>query len=188
MDALPLSRIVFVPASRPPHRPAPVVSADHRLAMLRLALANDPRFVIDETEYQRPGPSYMVDTLATLRTRYSGPFALILGMDAFISLPSWHRWRRILGLANIIIVSRPGFDATLPTWVTPRLRSEPAALMGAARGLAYLFTASARPESATALRQSLEEGTAPAAWLPPGISTYIEKHKLYRRLPGHDEM
>ncbi len=187
MRALPLARIVFVPAARPPHRPAPAVDARHRLAMLRLALADDPRFTIDETEYEREGPSYMVDTLAILRSRHEGPLALILGVDAFAGLPSWHRWRRILGLARIIIVSRPGFDGALPAWVRPRLLGCGDDLPLADPGRVLLFTASARPESATALRQGLADGTAPGAWLPAGVAAYIEAHGLYRRPSRHDE-
>ncbi|MHB8255100.1 MAG: nicotinate-nucleotide adenylyltransferase, partial [Acidiferrobacter sp.] len=155
MQALPFSRIVFVPAARPPHRTPPHADARHRLAMLRLALGTDPRFVVDETEYEREGPSYMVDTLAVLRSRYQGPLALILGMDAFLGLPTWHRWRRILGLAHIIIVQRPGWDVPLPAWILPHLQERGDQLLGADHGLAFLFTASARPESATALRQAL---------------------------------
>ena len=187
MRALPLSRIIFVPAARPPHRPAPTACARDRLAMLRLALASDRRFAIDETEYEREGPSYMVDTLAVLRARHEEPLALILGMDAFVSLPAWHRWRRILGLAHVVIVSRPGLDGTLPEWVRPRLVGSAEALLTADSGRAFLFLASARPESATVLRQGLADGTAPASWLPDGVPDYIEAHELYRRPSRNDE-
>ncbi len=187
MRALPLSRIIFVPAARPPHRPAPTACARDRLAMLRLALASDRRFAIDETEYEREGPSYMVDTLAVLRARHKEPLALILGMDAFVSLPAWHRWRRILGLAHVVIVSRPGLEGALPEWIRPRLVETPEALLETGSGRAFLFTASARPESATALRQALADGTAPVAWLPDGVPDYIEAHGLYRRASRNDE-
>ncbi len=187
MGALPLTQIVFVPAARPPHRPRPRASADDRLAMLEIALARDPRFVIDETEYERAGPSYMVDTLAVIRKRHRGPLALILGSDACAGLPGWHRWRRILGLAHLLIVSRPGFDQRLPGWVAPRAVAHGADLLAADHGLAYLFTASARPESATALRAALEEGSAPQAWLPDGVAAYIEAHGLYRKGLDYDE-
>lgn len=157
--------------------------------MLRLALGADDRFVVDETEYEREGPSYMVDTLASLRRRYEDPLALILGMDAFLGLPTWHRWRRILGLAHIIIVKRPGWDMPLPPWVRPHLQEQGELLLKADHGLAYLFATSARPESATTLRQALEQGQEPpASWLPPAIPIYIETHRLYRRPSEHDEV
>ena len=155
--------------------------------MLEIALASDRRFAIDETEYEREGPSYMVDTLAVLRARHEEPLALILGMDAFVSLPAWHRWRRILGLAHVVIVSRPGLDGTLPEWVRPRLVGNAEALLTADSGRAFLFMASARPESATVLRQGLADGTAPASWLPDGVPDYIEAHELYRRPLRNDE-
>ncbi len=155
--------------------------------MLRLALSNDPRFAIDETEYQREGPSYMADTLAILRSRRAQPLALILGADAVVGLPTWHRWRRILGLAHIIIVSRPGCGDRPPEWVRPHLVDSGGELLGADCGRALLFTASTRPESATALRQALATGAAPEAWLPPEVSAYIETHGLYRRSSCHDQ-
>ncbi len=188
MEALPLARMVFVPAARPPHRPPPSAAADHRLAMLRLAVGHDPRFVVDECEYEREGPSYMVDTLATLRSRYGAPLALVLGMDAFLGLPTWHRWRRILGLAHVIIVKRPGWDVSLPAWVRPHVQERGELLLRADAGLAFILATTERPESATALRQALEEGSAPSSWLPPEIPPYIESHGLYRRSAGHDEV
>jgi len=156
--------------------------------MLRLALGTEPRFAVDETEYEREGPSYMVDTLMSLRSRYQDPLALILGMDAFLGLPSWHRWRRILGLAHIIIVKRPGWDVPLPAWVGPHLQERGDLLLNADHGLAFLFATSARPESASALRHALEQGEVPTAWLPPEIPIYIETHRLYRRPSGNDEV
>jgi len=187
MQGLPLAKVVFVPAARPPHRVPPSADANHRLAMLRLALGTEPDFVVDETEYERDGPSYMVDTLLSLRRRYRAPLALILGMDAFLGLPTWHRWRRILGLAHIIIVRRPGWDMPLPAWVRPHLQARGDLLLAADHGLAFLFTASARAESASALRAALAQGEAPTAWLPPKIPGYIKAHRLYRRASENDE-
>lgn len=189
MRALPLSQIVFVPAARPPHRTAPLASAAHRLSMLQLALASDSRFSIDESEYDRAGPSYMVDTLALLRARYqTSSLALILGMDAFLGLPSWHRWRRILALAHIVIVRRPGWDMPLPAWVYPYLQESSARLLEVDHGRALLFAASARPESATTLRHMLAEGQFPPHWLPPEVPHYIKTHSLYRRSSANDEV
>ncbi len=179
MHELPLARILFVPAARPPHRVAPVAPAAHRLEMVRLALHGHPHFAVDECEYERLGPSYTVDTLLALRRRHRRPLALILGMDAFLGLPGWHRWRQLIGLAHLVIVRRPGFDAPLPSWVRPRLVTG-GKLVDADHGLAVLVTTLDRPESATVLRQALRHGPAPPGWLPAGVPEYIERHGLYR--------
>ena len=178
-QALPLERIVFVPAARPPHRILPIADAAHRLEMVRIAVRDCPDFAVDETEYRRAGPSYTVDTLLALRDRYRQPLALILGMDAFLGLPGWHRWRLLIGLVHLVIVRRPGFSGAMPSWVRPRL-VEPAALSGVDHGLAVLVTTLDRPESATALRAALRKGAAPAGWLPKGLPEFIEEHGLYR--------
>ncbi|MDA8389933.1 MAG: nicotinate-nucleotide adenylyltransferase [Gammaproteobacteria bacterium] len=179
MRVLPLARILFVPAVRPPHRVAPMAAAGHRLEMVKLALRGHPQFAVDETEYGRVGPSYTADTLLALRRHYRQPLALILGMDAFLGLPGWHRWRQLIGMAHLVIVRRPGFTGPLPSWVRPRL-APPAALAGADHGLAVLVTTLNRPESATVLRQALRHGPAPPGWLPAGVPEYIAQHGLYR--------
>lgn len=81
-----LSQIQFVPCLLPPHRQQPRATAQQRLSMLRLALENHPRWIANDIDYQRPAPSYMVDTLTILRRRQPHtPWCLILGMDAFQS-------------------------------------------------------------------------------------------------------
>ncbi|MHB8255024.1 MAG: hypothetical protein ACYDEV_15340, partial [Acidiferrobacter sp.] len=73
-------------------------------------------------------------------------------------------------------------------WILPHLQERGDQLLGADHGLAFLFTASARPESATALRQALADGCAPSLWLPAEIPHYIATHRLYRRPSGNDEV
>lgn len=188
MEALPLSQIVFVPAARPPHRPPPAAAASHRLQMVRIATAGDSRFTVDATEYGRDGPSYTVDTIRALRAIYRQPLALILGIDTFLGLPGWHRWRALLGLAQLVIVGRPGFDQPLPSWVLPHLVVSPPMLASLGPGWAFWYRGIARPESATVLRSVLamgtSVGTSTAAWLPTTVATYISDHALYRRTDG----
>lgn len=108
-----LDEVRFVPCGQPPHGKRPVAPAAVRLEMLRAALADQPGFVIDERELERSGPSYTVDTLMALRADLpSRPLALIVGMDAFVDIGSWHRTDEILELAHVIVAHRPG--ARLP--------------------------------------------------------------------------
>ncbi len=110
--ALKLAEVRFIPCGDPPHRDGTVASAASRVAMVRAAVAHEPGFVVDDRELHRDGPSYTVDTLAALREQFpQAPLCLIVGMDAFLGLPTWHQWRRVLELAHIIVAHRPGWQA-----------------------------------------------------------------------------
>ena len=101
-----------MPCGTPPHREAPIAPDDLRVAMVRAATAGLNGFVVDERELSRGGPSYSVDTLAALRAEHPRKsIALIIGMDAFLGLPKWHRWEELLDLAHIVVAHRPGWRA-----------------------------------------------------------------------------
>jgi nicotinate-nucleotide adenylyltransferase len=107
-ETLGLDVIAFVPAGDPPHRAAPLADASTRLAMVQAAVEDDPRFLVDDREMRRPGPSYTVLTLEELRAeRGSQPIALIMGMDAFAGLDRWHRAAALIGLAHLVVAIRP---------------------------------------------------------------------------------
>jgi nicotinate-nucleotide adenylyltransferase len=113
-QSLKLAEVRFLPSGTPPHRDETVASAELRLAMVRAAVAEQPAFVVDDREVRRMGLSYSVDTLTELRTENPDrSLCLLLGMDAFLGLPSWHRWRDLLELTNIVVVNRPGWKAPL---------------------------------------------------------------------------
>ncbi|MGH8278485.1 MAG: nicotinate-nucleotide adenylyltransferase [Gammaproteobacteria bacterium] len=110
LEALSLDAIHFVPSGQPPHRALPVAPAPLRLAMVKAALAGEPRFVVDEREILRPAPSYTVDTLEEIRGEYPHDRLLLLaGMDAFLGFPGWHEWQRIFTLAHVVVAQRPGW-------------------------------------------------------------------------------
>ena len=112
LQALRFGEIRFVPSGDPPHRGETYAPAPLRLEMVRAATANEPSFVVDDRELLRDGPSYTVDTLAAMRQEQPDPsMGLILGMDAFLGLTSWHRWDEILNYAHIVVAHRPGWRA-----------------------------------------------------------------------------
>ena len=112
LQALRFAEVRFMPCGNPPHRGAPLAAADLRLHMVRAATESQQGFVVDDRELQRDGPSYSVDTLTALRSEYpQQPIGLIIGMDAFLSLPKWYQWREILDLAHIVVAHRPGWRA-----------------------------------------------------------------------------
>jgi len=188
--ALGVPEVRLVPASDPPHRAAPGASAAHRLAMLRLAIERHPGLAIDERELERQGKSYTALTLDELRAEDARrPIVLILGADAFRGLPTWHRWRELIGLAHLAVAARPGdpFDAALPDALVPLWRERRAAsageLLASPAGRILVVRIVPRDISASAIRASIARGGADAerarALLPPAVWDYIAEHRLY---------
>jgi len=107
---LKLAEVRFLPTGSPPHRDRLYASAELRLEMVRAAIADQPGFIVDDREVRRSGVSYSFDTLAELRHEFrQRSLCLLLGMDAFLGLPGWHRWRELLTLAHIVVAHRPGW-------------------------------------------------------------------------------
>ena len=112
LQALRLTEVRFMPAGNPPHREQPLATADLRLQMVKAATEGQHGFLVDDREIRREGPSYSVDTLATLRAEHPDrSLCLIVGMDAFLGLPKWYQWREILQLAHVVVAHRPGWRA-----------------------------------------------------------------------------
>lgn len=168
------AEVRLVPANVPPHRSAPRASAAQRVAMLRAALRGQDRLRLDTRELDREGPSYSVDTLAGLRREAAGrPLILLLGMDAFNGLSSWHRWRELFGLAHVGVLKRPGVERALPSElaaeVAPRRTGDIAALHAETAGRVVELDVTPLEVSATRIRQLLAEGRDPRYLLPPGV-------------------
>ena len=109
IQALRLSEVRFMPAGNPPHRDTTIASPELRLQMVKAAIGQQPGFNVDDREMRRAGPSYSVDTLAELRAEMPDrSICLIVGMDAFLGLPTWHQWQKILTLSHLIVAHRPG--------------------------------------------------------------------------------
>ena len=189
-EKLKLAELRFVPAGTPPHRGSPRVAADHRLEMVRLAVAGNPRFAVDEREVRRKGPGYTYDTLADLRKEVgdSRPLVLLLGADAFLEFATWHRWHEVFGLAHLAVAHRPGFPAErwgermpqpLAREYDARLMRQPlASHLQPAGGIAVIpFTA--LDISATAIRDQLKAGASPRYLLPSPVLDYIRSNRLY---------
>lgn len=104
-----LDEIWLLPANAPPHKdPRALAPAAHRLRMLELALAGQDRLRADPIELERSGPSYTIDTLRLLKTRHpQRVFALVVGLDIFRDLHTWHRYEEIPTECDLIVTSRP---------------------------------------------------------------------------------
>jgi len=169
LEKLGLARLLWIPTGAPRYRPAPVASAEHRLAMLELALASEPRCAIDTRELQPQASGFTVDTLTALQAELGpeAPLVLLMGSDQYDKLAGWHRWRELFGLARIAVVARPGWAPEASAEVRsagPVLRVEMAPL----------------DISSTEIRARIARGEDVSGMLPPPVLEYISTHRLYR--------
>jgi len=164
----------LMPAHVPPHRPAPVASANQRVAMLRAALAGQTRLTLDERELRRDAPSYTVETLRELRAELGNDRSLILliGADAFAGLPTWHEWTALFDLAHLVVLTRPGHDADPPAQllsaIADRRADGASELRRSARGRVLELAVTPLEISASAVRALLALGREPR-WLVPDV-------------------
>jgi nicotinate-nucleotide adenylyltransferase len=185
-----LDQVLLVPSGTPPHRAAPGVAAEHRLAMVELAAAGNARFRVDGREVRRAGPGYTFDTLAELRAEAGNtrPLALLVGADAFLEFATWHRWHEIFGLAHVAVAHRPGYP--MERWAermpqplareyTTRLMQQPLATHLSPAGGIVVVPFTALDISATAVRDMLRAGASPRYLLPDTVLDYIQIHRLY---------
>ncbi|WP_374244614.1 nicotinate-nucleotide adenylyltransferase [Zoogloea sp.] len=186
-EALGLARVRLIPAGQPPHRATPGASGEHRLAMARLATADNPAFEVDPAEVAAAQASFTILTLERLRAELGSaqPLVLLLGVDAFLGLPTWRRWTELLDFAHLAIASRPGYTldaAQMPPALADlvaRHRAGPAALGSAPAGAIVTFETVPMAISATDIRARAAAGLSLRYLLPPPIVDYISRHQLY---------
>ncbi len=191
LDRLGFDRLVFVPAGVPPHKPATTLApAADRYAMVKLAVADHPRFAVSDVELRRAGPSYTVDTLGALASPDQALF-LIVGSETFLDLLSWRTPRRIAELARLVVVPRAGSVFDPEAAPAQKVLRE----IGATRFVVFetgpvpdegvlVVHATSLPISASELRQRARTGRSLAYRLPPAVMEYIRGRGLYHGHPA----
>jgi nicotinate-nucleotide adenylyltransferase len=180
-EALRLDRVLFIPAALPPHKlDEEIAPAADRAAMVELAIAANPAFAMSAIELQRAGPSYTVDTLAELveeaaRQRVARELYFILSSEALAGLGRWHEPERLLQLARLAVVQRPG--APLPD--TAQLGDM---LPGGAASVDRVECVDTVPlaNSSSDVRARAISGRSIRYLVPPAVEAYIRDHRLYR--------
>jgi nicotinate-nucleotide adenylyltransferase len=192
-DGLGMDEVRFIPSSNPPHKDSVTVSAEHRAAMVQLAIADNPLFTLDKRELERKGASYTIDTLISLRQEFGNDTALCLmmGSDAFLKLNTWHRWQELLDYAHIILVQRPSqgkpqepLPEKLQTLLRDHYAEQVSDLHEEKAGLINMQAISAQEISATQIRESLKHGQSVRYLLPKQAIEYIQQQKLYLDNPS----
>ena len=161
LDQLKLGKVVFMPTGSPHYRTPAEASGEHRVAMLRLALADDDSCEIDARELAPGASGYTVDTLKELRLELGADTGLwlLMGADQYSKLDTWHRPEDVKRMAKIAVFARPGSPAPTGATVVP---FEPMRL------------------SASEIRARVARGEGIDGLVPPGVARYIEQHGLYR--------
>jgi len=172
LDTLALDELRWVPAGMPWQKARVITPAAHRVAMLQLALAGEPRFRLERCELERAGPSYTLDTVRELQLwEPDADWFLVVGQDQFANLHTWHGWQELLTRVTLAVAARPG--------ATP---ATDARLQGLAPRILPL---PAMDIAASALRQRVADGQSIAGFVPPTVARYIEQHALYLRDGAH---
>lgn len=191
LDVCGLQQVLLLPCGNPVHRGKARADAAQRCAMLQLALADEPGLLLDTRECDSAAPSRTWDTLQSLRQeRPDETLCLIVGLDAFLSLASWYRWRDLFDLAQVIVITRPGYSlpatpqtpeqAPVLAELAQRQVRDAAALAGSRAGRILLLQAGTPALSSSQVRAQLQTGELPADLLHPDVAAYIDRHQLYR--------
>jgi nicotinate-nucleotide adenylyltransferase len=169
LNDLKLDQVQFLPAKQPWQKPTLHASAAHRLAMIELALANEPNITINPMELERPGNTYTIDTLEALPP--TNQYFWLLGADQLQNFPTWHRWQDVASLVTLVAAQRPGTKLVVPAPLKQQIDL----------GHARLLTLDLEPMdiSSSQLRHTLGGATAVHQWLAPAVSSYITEHALY---------
>ncbi|HJN53094.1 MAG: nicotinate-nucleotide adenylyltransferase [Pseudomonadales bacterium] len=184
---LDLLAVRLIPSFIPPHRESLGSEAEQRLEMVRIAVQNNPALEVDDREILRQGPSYTYDTLTSIRDEVGPDVALImvLGLDSFVTLSTWHRWRDLLASAHILVLDRPGWSWTIATeleaMISGRMVDDAACLLQESAGLVARMQTTQLDIKATDIRMRLKQQKPVGYLLPDGVGEFIREQDIYRQ-------
>ncbi len=184
LQALRFHEVRFIPCGDPPHRGATFADASLRKRMVDAAIAGQDGFVSDDREISRDGPSYSIDTLIDLRREFPDrSLGLIVGMDAFLGLPKWHRWDEILGVAHIIVAHRPGWRAPdigpLGNLISEHGTHRVDDLHDATQGCIHIHAVTQLEIASTEIRELVAAGRDPRFLMPDNVRDVIKDSRVY---------
>ena len=184
---LQLDSVRMIPCGIPAHRTCPAISSEERFSLLQTAIAPYAGLVADDLELNRSGPSYMIDTLKILRTRYTDTLCLIIGADAFHRFDSWRNWREIFDMCHVVVMRRPEMttsercSAELEKFIQPRVATDLQVLRENSAGKIMFLLNTEYDISSTKLREKLSKGQSAANMLPEAVNKNIRVKELYNK-------
>jgi nicotinate-nucleotide adenylyltransferase len=187
VERLHLEQLRLMPSASPPHRTTPYCNAEHRAAMVALAVAGEPRLACDARELERPGKSYTIDSLIELRAEVGAQCGLcmVMGCDAVLEIMHWYRWRELLDWAHIVVIARPGWalprEGEVAQWLDSHHVADSSALRRQPAGCIAIEELRPLSISSTEIRELLAAGRSARYLLPEAVLDYIQTHRLYRQ-------
>ncbi len=187
-----LGEVRFVPSANPPHRPPHIASGATRTAMLNAALQGMQWCSVDTRELHREGPSWSVLTLEELREEENDrSLCMILGMDAFLSLGSWHRWEELPRLAHLLVAHRPGWQppqsGELGEFVSEHLCTDVADLHATPSGCLFIHEVTQLEISSSAIRALVADGQSADFLLPDAALSIAIESGCYSGHPKQEK-
>jgi len=184
LQALRFDEVRFIPCGDPPHRGNTIADAGLRFRMVSAAIAGQDGFVSDDRELRREGLSYSIDTLSSLREEFPDrSLGLIVGMDAFLGLPKWHRWDEILNVAHIIVAHRPGWKAPdrgpLGSLIAEHGTHQVDDLHQAMCGRIHIHAVTQLEIASTEIRELVAAGRDPRFLMPDAVRDVIKETGIY---------
>lgn len=177
--------VCLLPCNIPAHKPQPIASPAQRAEMVRLAIQKQPGLTIDERELMREGPSYMVDTLRSIRAEVGTNYAisLIVGMDSYLSLPTWHKWQEVLTMSHLVVMERVMWGrpttGVLADLYDAHGTTQPNDLSSVEAGRVCFYNEQTIDISASEIRRKIRERETVQNLLPEPVWDYIRTHGLY---------
>ena len=179
LDELPFDRIHLLPSATPPHRSPTQSGSQHRLKMVELAIKPHSLLFADDRECNRDGKSYTIDTLKSFRTEFvDDKLAFIVGMDAYLNMPSWKQWQDYLEYAHIVVMRRPGY-INESSWGDEFVTQAIDSINNSLNGSIYFAQTKRLDISSTKIREKLSSEQCLKTQLPEAVVNYINQHKLY---------
>ena len=187
VEHLQLDHLDLMPCAQPVHREQPVCSAQHRAAMVELAVAGEPRLGCDRRELEREGLSYSYDSLVGIRQELGSRrgLCLVMGCDAVQGIAQWYRGEELLDIAHVVVIARPGWklpdSGVVADWLASHRCVDPTQLHRQAAGLIYVEELRPLAISSTEIRSLLQLRQSVRYLLPEPVLDYIDQHHLYRQ-------
>ena len=184
LKALRFDEVRFIPCGNPPHRGITYADAELRYRMVDAAIKGQEGFLSDDRELRREGPSYSIDTLTGLREEFpERSLGLIVGMDAVLELPKWHRWDEILNFAHIVIAHRPGWRApdigALGNLIAENGTHRVNDLHEVTHGRIHIHAVTQLEIASTEIRDLVAAGRDPRFLMPDAVRDVIKQTNLY---------
>ena len=192
LKELDLAELRFIPLNTPPHRTAPLASAEQRLEMLKLAVENQANLKVDNCETRRDGVSYTIDTLKHLRKILDEtPICLLMGMENFNTLNLWHQWQSLSDYAHIVIANRPSNDNVssdnkltneeMKNFMDDSITQSVEDLHQQPAGLIMQLDVPMLDISSTQIRNNFQTNLNSDSLLPNKVLDFIQTHHLYKQ-------